>query len=90
LVQTCNDVPKENRIRKVFADVLHEKRCINMVYVYPPYDLKTTARTVQVPLRADEIQCRVSEHLAIGTKVDRPVWDKLDGNTPITAFVSKT
>lgn len=68
LVQTCNDVPKESRIRKVFADVLHEKRCINMVYVYHPYDLKTTVRSVHVPLRADEIQCRVSEHLAIGTK----------------------
>jgi len=61
-----------------------------MGYIYPPYDLKTPVRTVYVSLRTDEIQCRVSEHLTIGTKVDRPVEDKLDENTPITAFVSKT
>lgn len=87
LVKTCQRKAESER---VFADVQHEKGCIKMGYVYAPYDWKSTVKTVYVLLRANETQCRVSAHLAIGTKVDRKVRDKLDERTSITGFVSKT
>lgn len=68
----------------------HEKGCIKIGYVYALCDWKSTVETVYVPLCANETQCRVSAHLAIGTNDERKVRDELDERTSITRFVSKT
>jgi hypothetical protein len=82
LVQSCKNVLEEHRIRKVYADVNHEKGCTEMGYVRAPYDLKSPLKTVYIPLRTEAKHCSVAEHLASGTKPDE--------RTSMPDFVSKT
>jgi hypothetical protein len=90
LVKSCEDVPEEVRIRKVYAEVQHEKGCIKMAYVHAPYDLKAPLRTVYIPLRSDAVQCCVAERLASGIRLDEYPRHSPDERTSITGFVSKT
>ena len=90
LGMSCKDVPEENRIRKVYADVQQEKGFIKLMYVHAPYDLKAPLRTVYIPLGAGADRYGVAEQLASGTMVDQHSRLKPDERTSIAAFVSKT
>ncbi len=93
LVESCKDVPEKNRIRKVYADVLHEKGHIMILYVHAPYELTTPLDTAYISLESGSAQRLPLRGSATGNRSARKemkAGDKPYNVSLVPSFIPKT